>query len=129
MRLRNILMLDVGLIAAACLIPLAPVIAQGAGTGPTPSEARDQIMRVQQDLNDNGFSVPMNGAMGPQTVAALRKYQQEHGLPPTGRIDGQTFTSLEGIAPPTEEEGSVQLVVPGRPPPAVLVVPGAPPPG
>src|SRR5208282_89114 len=128
MRLRSILMFDVGLIAAACLLPLAPATAQTSSDTRDPGEGRAQIMRVQQDLKDSGFNVPEDGVMGSQTVAALRAYQQQHGLPPTGRIDGQTFTSLEGIAAPTEEEGSVPLVVPGMPPPAVPVVPGAPPP-
>ena len=102
MRLRSILILDIGLITAACLVPSAPVIAQRIGAGPDPGEGRAQIMRVQQDLNDNGFKVPVTGVMGAQTVAALRAYQQKHGLPPTGQIDMRTFTSLEGVAPPTE---------------------------
>ncbi len=103
-----------GLIAAACLLQLAPAAAQAspeAGRGPA------HVMRVQQDLRDHGYTVPVDGVMGAQTVAALRKFQQEHGLPPTGQIDAQTFTSLEGVAPPTEE----------RAPPGVVVI--APPPG
>ena len=125
MRLRTILMLDVGLIAAACLVPLAPVIAQGAGTAPEAGRGPAHVMRVQQDLNDHGFHVPVNGVMGAETVAALRRYQQQNGLPATGQIDGQTFTSLEGIAPPTVERatGLAPVVVPYAP------APPPPPPG
>jgi peptidoglycan hydrolase-like protein with peptidoglycan-binding domain len=118
-------MFDVGLIAAACLVPLAPVIAQGIGAGPTPAEARAQIMRVQQDLNDHGFTVPVDGAMGANTVAALRSYQQLNGLPATGRIDGPTFTELEGIASPRGGPPAAPVIVQ---PSSVQAVPGAPPP-
>ncbi len=116
-------MAGVGLIAAACLLPLAQATAQTSSDSSDPGEGRAQIMRVQQDLNDNGFNVPVNGVMGSQTVAALRAYQQQHGLPPTGQIDGQTFTELEGIAAPTEGQGSVQLVVPGMAPPLAQAAP------
>ena len=125
MTVRNTSMAGVGLIAAACLLSLAQAAAQTSPASPIPGDGPAQVMRVQQDLNDNGFSLPVNGVMGPQTVAALRTYQQQHGLPPTGRIDAQTFTSLEGIAPPTEEEaGSVQPVVPGMAQPSAQAAPG-----
>ncbi len=32
--------------------------------------------------------------MGPDTAAALRDYQQQHGLQPTGQLDAQTRQSL-----------------------------------
>ena len=36
----------------------------------------------------------VDGVMGPDTQAALRDYQQQHGLQPTGMLDAQTRTSL-----------------------------------
>jgi peptidoglycan hydrolase-like protein with peptidoglycan-binding domain len=107
-------MFDVGLIAAACMIPLAPVIAQGIGAAPDEAgrgPAHDR--RVQQDLVEHGFNVPVNGVMNAQTSAALRQYQQKNGLPPTGQINEETFTSLEGLAPP----GPAMMLAPGAPPP------------
>jgi hypothetical protein len=109
MTFRNTSIAGVGLIAAVCLLPLAPAAAQAApeaGRGPA------HVMRVQQDLNNNGFKVPVNGVMGAETVAALRQYQRQHGLPASGQIDMQTFTELEGVAPPTVEQGSAQPVAP-----------------
>ena len=38
--------------------------------------------------------VSVDGVMGPETVTALRDYQQHHGLQPTGQMDAQTRTSL-----------------------------------
>jgi peptidoglycan hydrolase-like protein with peptidoglycan-binding domain len=119
MTYRHTALAGFGLIAAACLLPLAAAAAQ---TGPASTTERDgaaHVMRFQQDLNANGYNVPVNGIMGAETVAALRKYQQEHGLPPTGAIDVQTFTELEGVAPPTEERAGAQpgMAAPGSPPP------------
>jgi len=122
MTFRNTSMIGAGLIAAACLLPLAPAAAQTSPASPVERDGPAQIMRVQQDLNANGFNVPVNGVMGAQTSAALRMYQQQHGLPATGQPDTRTFTSLEGIAPPTEEQVGVRVQVPG-------MAPGAPPPG
>ena len=127
MTFRNTSMIGAGLIAAACLVPLAASATSPASS--TPGDGPAQIMRVQQDLNANGFNVPVNGVMGAQTSAALRMYQQQHGLPATGQPDTRTFTSLEGIAPPTEERANITIQEPGMAPPAAQVIPGAPPPG
>jgi len=112
MTIRNTSMVGVGLIAAACLFSLAAAAAQTAYDAPEAGRGPAHVMRVQQDLNDNGFRVPVNGVMGAETVAALRQFQQQHGLPASGQIDMQTFTQLEGVAPPTMEQGSVRLVSP-----------------
>ena len=109
-------MAGIGLIAAACLLPLAPANAQTGSTVPEAGRGPAQIMRVQQDLNNHGASVPVDGVMGASTVAALRRYQQENGLPPTGQIDAQTFTSLEGVAAPDEEPaGTAEATSPPAP--------------
>jgi peptidoglycan hydrolase-like protein with peptidoglycan-binding domain len=121
MSLRNILIFDLGLVVAACLVPLTPVIAQGMTTETIPGEGRAQITRIQQDLNDNGFSVTVTGSMDAQTSAALRRFQQQHGLPPTGQPDTQTFTELEGVAEPVLGQAAPVMAVPAAPP--------APPPG
>lgn len=89
-----------------------------AGRGPA------QIMRVQQDLDADGASLAVDGVMGPGTVAALRNYQQQHGLPPTGQIDGQTFTSLESTAARNEEASAG--ATPGMARPAPQTTLGAP---
>jgi peptidoglycan hydrolase-like protein with peptidoglycan-binding domain len=51
-------------------------------------------MQLQRALVANGENVRVDGVMGPETVTALRDYQQQHGLQPTGQMDAQTRTSL-----------------------------------
>jgi peptidoglycan hydrolase-like protein with peptidoglycan-binding domain len=53
-----------------------------------------QVMQLQRALVANGENVRVDGMMGPETVTALRDYQQQHGLQPTGQMDAQTRTSL-----------------------------------
>ena len=53
-----------------------------------------QVMQLQRALVANGENVRVDGVMGPETVTALRDYQQQHGLQPTGQMDAQTRTSL-----------------------------------
>jgi hypothetical protein len=50
---------------------------------------------VQRALVHTGYySGPVDGAVGPQTRAAIRAYQADRGLPVTGRIDGSLLRSL-----------------------------------
>jgi peptidoglycan hydrolase-like protein with peptidoglycan-binding domain len=104
-------------------LPLAasvPALAQeGAAPQPTQSGAsqsnavinlsRDQVERLQQALNDNGFDAgEVDGVFGPQTGAALSRFQSKAGLQPTGRIDEQTLAAvgLSGQVPkPPSSQG------------------------
>jgi len=56
--------------------------------------ADPQVAQLQRALDANGANVRVDGVMGPDTQAALRDYQQQHGLQPTGMLDAQTRTSL-----------------------------------
>ena len=47
------------------------------------------VKQVQQSLN-----VKADGVWGPSTEAALKKYQQENGLPATGQLDQATKQKL-----------------------------------
>jgi hypothetical protein len=56
----------------------------------------DLIRRVQEALIERGYSVGTAGAdnqMGPGTKAALRKFQEENGLP-MGQLDIETLKAL-----------------------------------
>ena len=108
-------------VVAIIALPLAvPALAQeGVAPQQTQSSAsqgnavinmsRDQIERLQQALNDNGFdSGEVDGVFGPQTSAALSRFQSKAGLQPTGRMDEQTLAAvgLSGQVPkPTTGQG------------------------
>ena len=69
------------------------------------SQNQQHVREVQQKLNQEGHDVgSIDGQFGPKTQAALRSFQQEEGLQPSGQIDQQTLEKL-GIA--SSESGSM----------------------
>jgi peptidoglycan hydrolase-like protein with peptidoglycan-binding domain len=92
-----------------------------AQTGPqeqaAPAEAslsRSQIRKAQEQLRAQGICrCRADGKLGPQTKAALRRFQQRNNLPQTATLDRQTMDALMGggtatgsSAPPTVLRGS-----------------------
>jgi len=70
---------------------------------PTP----DRISEIQQALaKDGSFNGKPNGKWDASTIEATRKFQEAHGLNPTGKLDAKTLQQLglgsqtAGVAPP-----------------------------
>ncbi len=60
---------------------------------------QSELARAQELLNELGYdSGPVDGIMGPMTRGALRRFQEENGLEPTGEPNGETMTLLEELA-------------------------------
>lgn len=81
-----------------------------------PAGERERIRAVQTALGERGYRVGTpDGLMGPATVAAIRTYQSDTGMRPTGQITPELLASL-GIeeAPPPP---------PAEPPAAVAETP------
>lgn len=58
---------------------------------PTPA----LIAEIQTLLQEAGYKpVPADGKIGKKTIDALRKFQQENGISPTGKIDQETIEKL-----------------------------------
>jgi hypothetical protein len=54
-----------------------------------------RIGQAQEQLKEAGFDPgPIDGVLGPQTRAALRRYQAGQGLPATGALDEATRQAL-----------------------------------
>lgn len=104
-------MLELGLVASLALgAALAgPIPASAAGpaqpatTPATPAAApqharpglsRQRIEALQTALDNGGENVPIDGYIGPKTVAAVKDYQQKHNLKATGRFDRATVKAL-----------------------------------
>lgn len=71
-----------------------------AAQGEPSAEVRD----AQQRLHTWGYyNGPADGLWGPETKAAVERYQQSRGLPMSGRLDDATRNSLRvpGVAPVT----------------------------
>lgn len=65
---------------------------------------------IQQDLTDLGFySGPINGVYGPQTTAAVKRFQARAGLPVDGIAGPQTTAALN-LALGNDTTGAVDLL-------------------
>jgi peptidoglycan hydrolase-like protein with peptidoglycan-binding domain len=79
---------------------------------PTP----DRISEIQQALaKDGSFTGKPNGKWDAATMEATRKFQEAHGLSPTGKLDAKTLQQLglgshtAGVAPPMPPMSSSSL--------------------
>jgi len=70
--------------------------ASTATTAPAKIHVTRSVVRAaQQKLDDAGYkSGTPDGVMGPQTRAAIRKYQQDNGLKESGILDESTLSKL-----------------------------------
>ena len=73
------------------ILLLVAVLALGV-----PARADEQTQAVQQALKDQGFYYgEVDGQPGPETDAAVRRYQIRQGLDVTGKLDAQTLGALD----------------------------------
>ena len=90
--------------AAAAAAATEPTAAAPVVVKPTPN---DTIKRAQEALNVAGFAVGKpDGIAGTRTIAQLRKFQTEKGVPVTGKFDAETFVAL-GLAGGMQEAGAM----------------------
>jgi len=59
------------------------------------------VHKVQFALKRKGYHVAVNGKFGPQTHAAVRRFQRRKRLPVTGTVDRNTWRALGLGTPPT----------------------------
>ena len=79
---------------------------------PTP----DRISEIQEALAKNGsYTGTPNGKWDDSTEEALRKFQEAHGLNPTGKLDARSLQQLglgspiTGVAPPSPSNTASKL--------------------
>jgi hypothetical protein len=86
-----------------------------------PTLLGSDVVALQQRLQALGEDVgPITGVYGGKTVAAVKEFQRQHGLAPTGVVDAATYDAL-GLVPQADDP-TLRPTPPGEP-----VVP--PPPG
>jgi len=62
---------------------------------PAVSAENMTIFEMQERLNELGYKLgAVDGVSGPRTVEALKKFQSDNKLPPTGTIDAETIRKL-----------------------------------
>jgi peptidoglycan hydrolase-like protein with peptidoglycan-binding domain len=69
---------------------------------------RQQIRHIQTALDHKGFNVHrVDGKWGPETEAALKKFQQKQNLQGNGQLDQQTLAALGvNVNGGTQQQGS-----------------------
>jgi len=73
------------------------IVVQGDGDRLSPAAERPPfVLEAQRALRDLGYHPgPIDGMFGPQTRAALEKYQVAEKLPVTGELDAETMQRLD----------------------------------
>ena len=122
------------IVAAAALLATAPAMAQPSQSAASrgrretvPLRVRDdQVAAMQQKLDDQGFDAgQVDGLWGPNTSAALQRYQAKNGLQQTGQLDPKTLATLSIVstaaaAPASPVQATAPHASPIAPSPAVL---------
>ena len=88
--------------AAPASSPSASTSAPAGGTTPvtpshpvTPVQPSAAVMQLQRELGQlNYYEGPVDGLMGPQTIAAIKDLQRQAGLPQTGVMNPATQAAL-----------------------------------
>jgi hypothetical protein len=88
--------------AAPATSPSASTSAPAGGTTPvtpshpvTPVQPSAAVMQLQRELGQlNYYEGPVDGLMGPQTIAAIKDLQRQAGLPQTGVMNSTTQAAL-----------------------------------
>jgi peptidoglycan hydrolase-like protein with peptidoglycan-binding domain len=82
---------------------------------PTP----DRVSEIQQALaKDGSYAAKPNGKWDDSTVEAMKKFQESHGLSPTGKLDAKTLQQLglgsetAGAARPLPSSSNSKLTPP-----------------
>ncbi len=66
---------------------------------PAPQADTDSMptIELQKRLAELGYRPgPLDGVMGPRTINALKRFQRDQKLPPTGKLDAETVARLHG---------------------------------
>ncbi len=101
-------------VVAAPVVPAAPM-----STVPTPTQSErspSEILEVQTRLEALGMKPGApDGILGPQTIGAIKRYEEVNGRPLTGSIDSEILGQLRQEKPLSRAEAE------GRPKPAAAV--------
>ena len=91
------------IIIAIGILFLVSCAAPGTTTTSTESampQGKDLVLETQQMLAERDYDPgPADGIMGGRTAAAIRAFQTDNNLEPTGKIDRATYTSLKSTEP------------------------------
>lgn len=70
----------------------------------------EDILKIQNRLNDLGYSVVADGDYGSATAAAVRAFQADRGLDSDGIVGQATYRAMLGSEMPVSRSGSTSMV-------------------
>jgi peptidoglycan hydrolase-like protein with peptidoglycan-binding domain len=79
----------------AASAPAAPMKKMGMHRGMHMHHGSQSVSAAQDALNKEGANLTVDGKYGPKTRAAVKSYQQAHGLKATGHLDKTTRAALK----------------------------------
>ena len=75
--------------------PTTPAQPTSPAQPTTPVHPSAAVVKLQQELGQlNYYEGPVDGVMGPQTIAAIKDLQRQAGLPQTGQMNAATQAAL-----------------------------------
>ncbi len=80
--------------------PAAEPAKASAPAAPEPVVVTMSVADMQKRLTALGYRPgPADGVIGPRTINALKRFQRDRKLPPTGMLDPETIAQLHKPAP------------------------------
>ncbi|HEY2337402.1 MAG TPA: peptidoglycan-binding domain-containing protein [Burkholderiales bacterium] len=58
------------------------------------AQSDETVRKAQETLSAKGRDLQADGKLGPKTQAALRDFQQQEGISPSGQLDQETLAAL-----------------------------------
>ena len=83
---------------------------QGSAGQSVSQQQKATNAQAQQRLNSLGYDAgPVDGALGPRSVKAIKAFQRDHGMAETGQISPDLLAALQtaGTQPITVQQGAV----------------------
>jgi peptidoglycan hydrolase-like protein with peptidoglycan-binding domain len=92
-----------------------PILRLNDGFDHTSTDLRDEVKRLQNELNQEGFSLNPDGQFGPETEAAVKRYQRGHSLNDDGVVGPLTWAALLGDPSPQIDKIFATTYAPNNP--------------
>ena len=71
-----------------------PILTLNDGFEHTSPDLRDEVRGVQNELNQQGFSLTIDGQFGRETETVVKRYQRDHDLNDDGVVGSLTWAAL-----------------------------------
>jgi len=81
-------------------MPSGPLLRLNDGFEHTSPALNDKVKTLQTALNQQGFSLIVDGRFDRETESAVRRFQHQHGLQDDGVVGPLTWAALTSEPPP-----------------------------